>query len=87
MHEASLMKNLMRQILDVIAAEHATRAVGVDVWLGALSHMSPVHFREHFLESSAGTAAEGAAISVTTSEDIAHPQAMDVVLRGVEVEG
>jgi hydrogenase nickel incorporation protein HypA/HybF len=86
MHEASLMKNLMRQILDVVAAEQATHAVGVEVWVGALSHMSPEHFREHFRESSAGTAAEGATISVTTSDDIAHPQAMDVVLLGVEVE-
>jgi len=52
MHEASLMRNLMRQVLDLAAERGATRIVGLTVRLGALSHMSPEHFREHFEEAA-----------------------------------
>ena len=48
MHEASLMKNLMRRLDEIASAENAKRITGVSVWLGALSHMSASHFAEHF---------------------------------------
>ena len=87
MHEASLINDLMRRVGDVAASKGATRVVGVDVWLGALSHFSPEHFREHFEESSRGTRAEGAELRVVLSEDIAHRDAQSVMLQSVEVEG
>jgi hydrogenase nickel incorporation protein HypA/HybF len=86
MHEAGLMRGLMRQIEEIAAGQSAERIVGVSVWLGALSHMSPEHFEEHFREASQGTLAEGARLHATASDDLAHPNALDVVLESVEVE-
>ncbi|WP_421723492.1 hydrogenase/urease maturation nickel metallochaperone HypA [Bauldia sp.] len=86
MHEASLMKNLMRQIDAVAQQENAKRVTGVAVWLGALSHMTEAHFGEHFRQASAGTNAEGARITATLSDDTTHANAQDVLLESVEVE-
>lgn len=86
MHEHGLMKGLMRQILATAATEGALRVTGVSVRLGALSHMTPGHFGEHFERVAAGTIAEGAALDIATSEDITDPLAADVVLTGVDVE-
>jgi hydrogenase nickel incorporation protein HypA/HybF len=85
MHEASLMRGLMRKIEQVAADESAAGIVGVEVWLGALSHMSAAHFAEHFAQASAGTLAEGAKLDVTVSDDTAHPNAQDILLVSVEV--
>ncbi len=86
MHEASLMKDLMRRILSVAETEGATRVTGVSVWLGALSHMSPEHFEEHFVQASAGTLAEGARVHAIVSDDMNDANAQRVLLDSVEVE-
>lgn len=86
MHEASLMRDLMRRL--VSAAEHqgAARVVSVTVRLGALSHMSEAHFREHFDVAARGTLAEGAKIAAIEVPDIKDPNAADVVLESFEIE-
>jgi hydrogenase nickel incorporation protein HypA/HybF len=86
MHEATLMKGLMRRIEDIALAERAVRVVSVSVWLGALSHMSAAHFAEHFEQASAGTIAEGARLSATASDDVHHANAQDILLESIEVE-
>lgn len=86
MHETSLINSLLRQIDAAAAAERAERVVGVAVWLGALSHMSAEHFAEHFERAAAGTRAEGARLDVTTSDDVDHPEAQNVLLESLEVE-
>jgi len=86
MHEASLINDLMRRIADVAAAQGSGRVVALDVWLGALSHFSPEHFREHFEDASRGTLAEGADLRMTLSDDIAHRDAQSILLQSVEVE-
>ena len=48
MHEHSLMNNLMSKILSLAEKENAVQITKISVKLGALSHMSPEHFREHF---------------------------------------
>ena len=40
MHEQSLMNDLMAKIEAIVKENNAERAVAIDVWLGALSHMS-----------------------------------------------
>lgn len=85
MHEASLMRALMRKVLEVAEQQGAERVVGVKVRLGALSHMSPEHFREHFEQASAGTLAEGARVEAVTEDDLDAPTAADVVLESVDV--
>ena len=86
MHEASMMRGLMRKIERVAEEQNATRITAVDVWLGALSHMSEGHFREHFAQTSAGSIASGAEIRTEVSDDLSHPNAQHVLLRSVEVE-
>lgn len=86
MHEASLMRNLMRQVSEIAEGENARKVVGVSVWLGALSHMTEEHFGEHFRQASAGTLAEGARIDATLSDDPGHAYAQDVILESIEVE-
>ncbi len=86
MHEAGLMRDLMRKIAAVVAEHGGRRAVAIEVWLGALSHMSPAHFEEHFAVAAPGTPAEGARIDIETSDDVTHPNAQDILLKSVEVE-
>ena len=86
MHEHGLMKDLMRRILSTAATENARRVTGVSVRLGALSHMTPGHFGEHYAQAAVGTIAEGAALDIATSDDITDANATDVVLTAVEVE-
>lgn len=86
MHEAGLMRDLMAKISDLAQQAGAERVTGVSVWLGALSHMSPEHFQEHFDQSATGTLAEGAEIVCETSDDITHPLADAILLRAIETE-
>lgn len=85
MHEASLMQDLLRKVLNVARAQKASRVVAVHVRLGALCHMDANHFRYHFEHAAAGTAAQGAAIHARLDFDIQAPTAADVFLESVEV--
>ena len=87
MHERALMTDLMREIEAVAAADGATRVTRVSVRLGALSHFTPEHFREHFVDASQGTLAEGADVEAVLAEDLGDPRAAGVVLESIEVEG
>ncbi|WP_018863238.1 MULTISPECIES: hydrogenase maturation nickel metallochaperone HypA [unclassified Thioalkalivibrio] len=85
MHEFSLMADLMRKIEQVAADNNAERVTRVRVWLGALSHITPEHFREHFEDGTRGTLAEGAELEVETSDDETHPEAQQILLRSLDV--
>lgn len=86
MHEASLMRGLMRKITSLAKAENARRVTSVRVWLGALSHMSAEHFCEHFDQSSKGTIADGATLEIEESSDIYDRNAQELLVRSIEVE-
>jgi hydrogenase nickel incorporation protein HypA/HybF len=86
MHELSLIHDLMRKI-ESIAREHGGRRIlSVKVRLGALSHISPEHFREHFVQAAAGTVAAGARLEIEQHKDEADPRAQDILLESVEME-
>ncbi len=85
MHEASLMKDLMQKILEVSREQKGAQVVGISVKLGALSHMSASHFREHFALAARGTAAEGAKLSIEELSDAHDPMAQQILLESVEV--
>lgn len=86
MHEAHLMTDLLHRIERAAREEGGARVVGVEVWLGALCHISAGHFREHFERETAGTVAEGAQLALEVSDDPHHPEAQDIVLRSVSLE-
>lgn len=86
MHEARLMADLMRRVLELAANEKARRVTRVSVWLGGLSHMSSSHFAEHFMAASQGTIAEGAELDAVESTDIHDRNAQSVIIQSVDVE-
>jgi hydrogenase nickel incorporation protein HypA/HybF len=86
MHEHALMRDLMREIEAVARADDALSVTRVSVRLGALSHFTPEHFREHFVDASRGTLAEGAEVETSLATSLDDPNAAGVVLESVEVE-
>ncbi len=86
MHECALMQDLMREIEDVARADNALRVTRIEVRLGALSHFTPEHFREHFVDASQGTLAEGATVAARLATSLDDPNATGVVLESIEVE-
>lgn len=86
MHEQALMRDLMTRILGIADSEGATAVTKVSVRLGALSHFTPEHFREHFHDSSQGTIAEGALVEAVVEESTTDANAQGVVLESVELE-
>ena len=86
MHEHSLIKNLIDKIESVAKENKADRVTGITIKLGALSHTSPEHFREHFDPLAIGTVAEGAKVEFIVSTDINDPHAEEIILDNIEVE-
>jgi hydrogenase nickel incorporation protein HypA/HybF len=86
MHELALIHNLLAKIDSVVKAHGGKRAVAVEVWLGALSHLSKDRFADYFEQFSRGTVAEGAWLDIELSEDMDDPNAQQVLLKNIEVE-
>ena len=85
MHERALMDDLIRKLEAEAQAAGATRVTCVRVRLGALSHFTEAHFREHFVDASRGTVAEGAAVQAELGADPTEPHAQGVVLESIDV--
>jgi len=81
MHDSATMLSLMRKIEALARSHDARRVTAVRVKLGALSHLSPEHFREHFEEAARGSLAGGAAVEAQQTPDL-----FDVFLVDVELE-
>jgi hydrogenase nickel incorporation protein HypA/HybF len=76
------MRDVIRRVEDVASAEGASRVTRVSVRLGALSHFTADHFREHFEDVSRGTVAEGALVDAVVESDASDR----VLIEAVEVE-
>ena len=87
MHERALMADLVRKVLAVAEAEGAGSVARIRVRLGALSHFTPEHFVEHWLDASRGTIAEGSAVDAAMDESLTGEAAQGVLLESVEVSG
>ena len=85
MHEFSLIKDLLHKITTIAREQHASKVLSVTVKLGALPHISPDYFREHFVHASRGTISEGARLTIIVMTDAADPQSQEVLLENVEV--
>ena len=86
MHERKLMDDLMQEIERQADAVEAGRVTRVRVRLGALSHFTEAHFREHFVDAARGGIAEGAEVETEQRTDPTEPEAQGVVLESIEVE-
>ena len=86
MHEHALMADVTRKLEQTAAEARADRVTRVVVHLGALSHFTPEHFQQHFVDATRGTIAEGATVVATLDTDITAPDAADVMVESVELE-
>lgn len=86
MHELSLVASLCARAEAAARADGARRVTALSVRLGALSHLSPQHLRDHLDRATAGSMLEGARLEVTVDTDPAHPGAQDIELLSLEVE-
>jgi hydrogenase nickel incorporation protein HypA/HybF len=80
------MNDLMRKLEAEAHAEGARRITRIRVRLGALSHFTEAHFREHFEDAARGTLAEGATVDAELRTDPTEAGAQGVVLESVDVE-
>ena len=86
MHEQSLMVDLMRKINVLGREQKGNVIVRVKVKLGALSHISADHFREHFVRAAQRSCAEQAQLDIEISTDLNDPHAQEILLDSVEIE-
>jgi hydrogenase nickel incorporation protein HypA/HybF len=86
MHETGLVRDLVRRVEVIARAKGACRVTSVKVWLGALSHLSAEHFREHFVIETRGTMAAGAALAIEVSDDLDHSHAQQIRLESVDLD-
>lgn len=86
MHEQSLIINLIKKVESIARDNGANKITSIKIKLGALSHTSPAHFREHFEPLSIGTVADGARLDFIVSEDVNDPHAQDIMIDSIEVE-
>lgn len=86
MHEAHTISALCRKATEVAEREGAERVTKVTVRVGAFSHLSEDHLRQHFAAAAAGSLLERAELEVSVSSDLSDPNAQEVELVSVEVE-
>lgn len=86
MHDQALMVDLLEKIEQVTRAEGASAVRTIRVSLGALSHMTPEHFREHFADIAPGTLAAGARIEAVCETDTTADDAGGIRIVSLEVE-
>jgi hydrogenase nickel incorporation protein HypA/HybF len=84
-HELATIRDLVAKVEQIARENDAARVVRIKVRLGALSHFTPEHFEEHWVDAAAGTIAEGCKIESEFCEDIQDPNAQGVVLEDVEI--
>jgi hydrogenase nickel incorporation protein HypA/HybF len=86
MHETAIVRDVVRHMVDLAHTSGARRIAGAKIWLGALSHFSAEHWREHFALEARNTLAAGADLKIEVSDDPKHPHAQQVRLESVELE-
>ena len=86
MHQTALVRDVVRRIEDLASVTGARRVTGAKVWLGALSHLSAEHFRDHYAIEAQGSIAAGATLAIEVSSDLDHPQAQHVRLESVDLD-
>lgn len=86
MHETALVRDVVQRMIEVARSTGAGRITRAKLWLGALSHLSAEHFREHFAAEARDTLAAGTVLDIEVSDDANNPHAQSVRLQSVELE-
>ena len=85
MHEEALIRDLRRKLEEIARSEGVDRILRVHVWVGALSHLSPETLSDRWPRLVEGTAAQGSALSIERSSDVADARAQEIILAKVDV--
>ena len=86
MHETALVRDVVQRMIALAAENKARRVTRAKLWLGAFSHLTADHFREHFVIEARNTVAAAAALDFEVSSDPHDPDAQQVRLESVEFE-
>ncbi len=79
------MSDLLRKIESIAKESSAQKVTAVTIKLGALAHITPDHFREHFETAVIGSVAEGAILNIKQLSDEQDPNAQDILLESVDI--
>lgn len=85
MHELSLLKDLLHKMEQIAQDNKPLQLQSVTVVLGALSHISADHFREHFQDAVAGSELASVTLVVESDTDMHSPTAQDIVLKSADL--
>lgn len=85
MHEAGMMRHVLRMVEEQRAAAGGGRVVSITLRVGALAAADPEHLRAHFVEEARGTIAEGAIVHFVVATDIFDGNAQDILLEELEI--
>jgi hydrogenase nickel incorporation protein HypA/HybF len=86
MHETALVRDIIHRIEDLAHATGTRRVTGAKIWLGALSHLSADHFREHFAIEARDTCMDGASLDVEVSDNPDDPHAQHIRLLSIDLD-
>ncbi len=86
MHETAVVRDVVRRMVVLARTTGARRVARAKIWLGALSHLSPEHFREHFALEARDTVAASAVLEIEASDDPNDLDAQHVRLKWVNLE-
>jgi Zn finger protein HypA/HybF involved in hydrogenase expression len=90
MHEASLVRDLVRQVEAVAIAEGAVKVTGLTVRAAENSHVDQDHLQMHLDAAARGTLLEGARVTLerteTSEDDVTDPYGLDLYLVSIDVE-
>ena len=86
MHETALVRDLVRQMIELARATGARRVTRAKLWLGALSHLSAVHFRAHFAAEARDTIAAAAVLEIEVSDNPDDPDAQHIRLVSIDID-
>ena len=86
MHETALVRDVVQRMIDLTRSTGGCRITRAKLWLGALSHLSAEHFREHFAIEARDTLAASAVLEIEVSDDPFDPDAQRVRLESVDFE-
>jgi hydrogenase nickel incorporation protein HypA/HybF len=86
MHEMTLLNDLLKKIRLVAKDGKAKKVNSISLWLGAMSHISANHLKEHFDMATQNSELEGVDLNIETSDDAFHPQAQDILLKSVDID-
>ncbi len=86
MHETGMIRGLVNKVEEIAKAEGSSKVKKIVIKLGAMANITPDHLKEHFVEETPGTIAEGAELEIIQMEDLKDLNAQDILIDSIEVE-